>query len=190
MRSLKNKYLVWILALSGLLVYIVMVSKWNREMVPPAVVRSDASIYESAKKEIELSYLKNRDTILADIKYPVLIYRYSHDYCSSCIVENLSELYKFQNEIEKDKIVIMPAFEEDQINMETLASQLASFKYKNTPANLLVFPKDKDGFTQRYFALIDNKGNLGEIYFPKRGDSEATKAYFQRVKGYFNSVRE
>ena len=67
--------------------------------------------------------------------------------------------------------------------------ELANFDYKNMPEKLLAFPRDREGFKQRYFALIDNKGNLGEVHFPQRGNT-ATKAYFQRVKGYFNSVRE
>jgi len=67
-------------------------------------------------------------------------------------------------------------------------NQLANFTYKNIPANLLVFPKDEKDLDYRYFVLIDNKGNLGEIYLPELGDSDL-KAYLGRVKGYFNSVK-
>ena len=188
--SLKIKVAIGVLAFSGLLVYIFLVSKWNREMVPPASVHSNTAAYESAKKEIELSLLENRDSILSIIKYPVLIYRYSQANCSNCTVEDLSELNILQNEVAKGKSVVLPAYEENQRNKVMLANQLANFEYKNVPASLLVLPKNEDGFAQRYFALIDNKGNLGEVHFPQRGNTAATKAYFQRVKGYFNSVRE
>ena len=188
--SLKIKVAIGILVLCGLFAYIYLVNKWNRELIPPASVHSDVAAYESAKKEIELSLLENRDSILSAIKYPVLIYRYPQVNCNSCIVEDLSELKMFQNEVEKGKIIVLPAYEENQRNRITFANQLANFEYKNIPEHLLVLPKDKDGFTKRYFALIDNKGNLGEVHFPQRGNTAATKAYFQRVKGYFNSVRE
>ena len=188
--NLKIKVLIGILALCCLFAYIVLVSKWNRELIPPTSVHSNTAAYESAKKEIELSLLENRDSILSAFKYPVLIYRYSQDYCSSCIVEDLSELNILQNEVAKGKIFVLPAYDDDKMNRVALASQLANFEYKNMPASLLVLPKDNEGFKQRYFALIDNKGNLGEIHFPQRGNTAATKAYFQRVKGYFNSVRE
>jgi len=187
--SLKIKVAIGILALCGLFAYIYLVNKWNRELISPTSVHSNTATYES-KKEIELSLLENRDSILVGIKYPVLIYRYSHNNCSSCIVEDLSELNILQNEVAKGKIVVLPAYEENQQNRITFANQLTNFEYKNIPEHLLVLPKDKEGFKQRYFALIDNKGNLGEVHFPKRGESEATKAYFQKVKGYFNSVRE
>jgi len=166
--SLKIKIALGILVISGLLVYIFLVSKWNREMVAPASVHSNTVAYESAKKEIELSLLENRDSILSITKYPVLIYRYSHDNCGSCITEDLSELNILQDEVAKGYIIVLPAYEENQQNRVKLANQLASFEYKNMLTSLLVIPKNEEGFTQRYFALIDNKGNLGEVHFTKR----------------------
>ena len=130
-------------------------------------MHSNTVAYESAKKEIELSLLENRDSILSIVKYPVLIYRYSQDYCSSCVTEDLSELNILQNEVVKGKIVVLISYEENQRNRITFANQLANFAYKNIPENLLVLPKDEEGFKQRYFALIDNKGNLGEVLFPE-----------------------
>jgi len=95
--SLKIKVAIGILALCGLFAYIYLVNKWNRERIPPASVHSNTATYASAKKEVELSYLKNKDSILETVKYPILIYRYSQDYCSSCVVEDLSELNILQN---------------------------------------------------------------------------------------------
>jgi len=186
--SLKIKILVGVLALCGLLAYIYFINKWNDEMVAPTSVHTDEQAYEAAKKEIELSFLKNRDSILSKIKYPILIYRYSNANCSNCVVEDLSELNIFQEEVGKNHIFILPSFEENQRNNKMFASQLANFTYKNMPASLLAFPKDENGFAYRYFALIDNKGNIGEILFPQRGHADVTKAYLVRVKGYFNSI--
>jgi len=186
--SLKIKILIGILVVSNLFAYFFLVNKWNNDLLPPATVHTDDAINAAAKKEIGLSYLENRDSILRVVTYPVLVYRYAQDNCGSCISEDLSELRIFQDEVAKGKIFILPAHEENQQNRIALANQLADLEYKNMPASLLVLPKDKDGFTQRYFALIDNKGNLGEVHFPERGNTAATKAYFQRVKGYFNSV--
>jgi len=203
--SLKNKVAIGILAICGLFGYIYLVNKWNRELdlcavcgeahshshaPDPSHSVNESAKMETAKKEIELSYLENRDSILSVTKYPILIYRYSQNYCTSCITEDLSELNILQNEVAKGKIVVLPAYEENQRNRIAFANQLANFEYKNVPASLLILPKNEDGFAQRYFALIDNKGNLGEVLFPERVNTAATKAYFQRVKGYFNSVRE
>jgi len=185
--SLKIKILIGALVVSNLLAYFFLVSKWNNDLVP-ITVHTDDTVYESAKKEIGLSYLKNRDSILNAVKYPALIYRYARDNCSSCIAEDFSELNLFQDEVGEGYIVVLPSYEKNQQNSIMLANQLTSFEYKNMSEKLLAFPRDENGFTQRYFALIDNKGNLGEIYFPERGNMKATKAYFQKVKGYLNSI--
>ena len=83
-------------------------SKWNRELIPPTSVHSNTAAYESAKKEIELSLLENRDSILSAFKYPVLIYRYTTDNCNSCITEDLSELNILQDEVVKGRITNFP----------------------------------------------------------------------------------
>ena len=192
--SLKIKILIGVLAFCSLLAYIYLVNKWNSEMIVPTSEHSHShrshSVNESAAREVKLSFLKNRDSILSEVKYPILIYRYSRDNCSNCIVEDLSELNIFQEEAGKDKVLVLPSFEESPNNSRMFANQLANFAYKNMSANLLIFPKDKNGFAYRYFALIDGKGNLGEIHFPQIRHTDVTKAYFGRVKGYFNSVQQ
>ena len=87
--KLKRNILTGVFVIGGLVAYIYFVSKWNRELIPPPNERSIASVEEAAKKEIELSFLENRDSILAGITYPALIYRYPQANCSSCVIEDL-----------------------------------------------------------------------------------------------------
>jgi hypothetical protein len=140
-------------------------------------------------EEISNNYLKNKQFIEEKINtgFPLLIYRYSLDMCSRCILEDLSELYNCQKIIGKNNIMVLPTFENTRDNQIRIINDLEYFHFQNIPLDFLLIPLDSDKTRRRYFAVINKNENIEMIFFSESLDEKRTKAYLDEViKTYFN----
>jgi len=130
------------------------------------------------------NYLKNKASILKkiDIKKSILIYRYSKFMCESCIQEDLLEIELLQKDIGKEKILLLPAFPDNRETKIELSNMLSKFNYVNLSIDAFIIPSQDGDFQQRYFAVIDNEGNLTMVFFPRRDETKLTRLYFSEVK--------
>lgn len=115
----------------------------------------------------------------------ILLYRYSHNMCQSCIFEDLNELYNYQQKIGKDKVLVLPAYENSRENRITLKNELEKFNYKNIHKDSLSIPLDSDGIYRRYFAFMDDEGNINMVFYPIRGRPDLTQLYFSEIDDLF-----
>ena len=65
-----------------------------------------------------------------------------------------------------------------------MSNEMKGFKYKNIPPDSLALPV-RNGEAKRYFAVIDEHGKLGMVFFPVRGRNDLTQRYFQEVARFF-----
>jgi hypothetical protein len=139
--------------------------------------------YMTLSAEIQDSYFKNKTSLIEFFngKYPLLIYRYSKNMCNSCIEEDLSELYNYQSIIGKDRIFVLPAYDDTRDDKIILMNELSRFNYKNLSVHNLLLPLDSDMIYKRYFACIDRMGKISMIYFPVRGKQKLTQTYFSEI---------
>jgi hypothetical protein len=119
---------------------------------------------------------------IGESKIPLLIYRYSKNVCPSCIMKDLSDLSDIQSIIGKDKVLVLPAFGNTRNDRVILANELSAFNYKNIPNELLVIPYDSVFMIRPYFAIINQKGNIEMIFFPRRNNRKLTDVYFSEIK--------
>ena len=129
-------------------------------------------------------YISNKESIKEIIgnKTSILIYRYSKSMCRSCIHEDLHEIEILQEEIGKDKILLLPFYPDNREGKIELTNELVKFNYINIPHDSFIIPSQNGNYMQRYFALIDSDRNLTMVFFPRSGDSNLTKTYFSAVK--------
>ncbi|MDR1882065.1 MAG: hypothetical protein LBR26_04705 [Prevotella sp.] len=133
--------------------------------------------------EIYRSFYMNREYWKNNLKEPVLIYRYPQYMCKSCYNEDIEELLSFQEEAGKDKVLVLPAFEDNKENRISLNNELAKFNYINTPLNLLKIPDYQyEENQQRYFAVLNKEGEISMVFFPRFGYKRLTNDYFSEVK--------
>jgi len=111
------------------------------------------------------------------IEKPVLVYRYSDNMCEGCIFEDLENLKIFQNKIGKNRILILPAY--NRQNLARLLYELADFNYKNITVESLSV------LSQQYFAVINNNDKVEMVFFPMMGYSSITQAYFNEVENIY-----
>jgi hypothetical protein len=141
--------------------------------------------------EIQKSYSDHK-TILNEYlginenKSPVLIYRYSKNICSSCVMKDLGDLANIQSIIDKNNILVLPAFDNTRNDRVIMANELSRFTYKNIPNDLLVIPYDSVFMIRPYFAIINQTGNIEMVFFPQRNNQKLTDAYFAEIKKYFH----
>jgi len=131
------------------------------------------------------NYFNNQSSIREKVgsKSSVLVYRFSKNMCAGCVHEDLSEIEQFQKDIGKGKIVLLPAYPDDRMGMIELNNMLAvKFNYVNIPCKSFLIPSQDGDFQQRYFAVIDNEGNLTMVFFPRRDETKLTRLYFSEVK--------
>ena len=113
----------------------------------------------------------------------VLIYRFAKDMCAVCVHEDLYEIEQFQQEVGKDKIVLLPTYPDGRMGMIELTNMLATkFNYLNVPFDTLLIPHLEDNYLRRYFAVIDRDGNLTMVFFPHKDETHLTRLYFSEVK--------
>jgi hypothetical protein len=136
--------------------------------------------------EIINSYNENRDILnyafLKQVDLPVLIYRYKQGICSPCFQEDLAVLYQLKDEIGKDRILVIPEYEEDKNSQLAMKSDLNHFNHRNVPSKYLQIPEDPDGVRDKYFAIINKDGNMENVFFSKAGYQHLTKMYVNKLK--------
>ncbi len=121
---------------------------------------------------------------------PKLIYRYSDFMCGGCIFEDLENLKDFQKKIGKDHILVFPDFNNNRRNLVRHRYELAAFNYHVLSADSLVIPMYETDGARQYFAVVDCDGKLEMVFFPKRGHSAITLAYFKEVEKRLQWTRE
>jgi hypothetical protein len=134
------------------------------------------------------SFISNR--LEFNSKLPILIYRYSYDMCQACVYKDLEMLNSFQGRIGKENILVLPSFPENRSYMIQLKNDLASFNYKNMPVDSLSIPTDEIEGSKRYFALINNEGNIEMVFFPRKGQNQRTRIYFNEIEKRLKTMQE
>jgi len=114
---------------------------------------------------------------------PLLIYRYSQYNCDACIQSELDVLSSVMKDIGKERILVLPAFEETRDNRIKLLSMLVKFNYRNIPMEDFNMPMDcTDMGPKRFFALITIERNIDMIFFPESFTLDLTKQYITEIK--------
>lgn len=113
----------------------------------------------------------------------VLIYRFSEEMCDGCILQDLKELYNIQKNIGKNKVLVLPAYENTHYNTMLLKDKLSNFRFLNIPEDSLKFPiNHTTGLYQRFFAYVNNKGEMTSFYFPSKNQQDMTRFYLSYLK--------
>ena len=115
-------------------------------------------------------------------KTSVLVYRFSKYMCENCIQEDLLEIELFQEEIGKDRILLLPAYPANREGHIELTNVLAKFNYVNIPIDSMLIPSQDGNYMRRYFAVIDKEGNLSMVFFPRREEVNLTRHYLSEIK--------
>lgn len=132
--------------------------------------------------EVFYSYIAKNKLYMFDVEPPILIYRYHQTICPPCFQEDLSVLYKIQEEIGSDRILILPSYEFDQASLLSMKSDLHKFRHKNITEELFVIPKEDENVYTKYFAFINEDGNLENIFFSQYGFSDLTETFVYSIK--------
>jgi hypothetical protein len=138
---------------------------------------TDQAVFSSSVYNSRNDWKRIKDTLIL-----ILIYRYSQAMCHTCIVEDLDELQKFQEQIGKGKILVIPAYAQDRSSEILLKNELSDFRYINIPVDSLVIPTSESGEYKRYFAFIGKNGDIEMVFFPKINYPQFTRSYFKEVK--------
>lgn len=113
----------------------------------------------------------------------ILVYRFSEDMCDGCILQDLTELYNIQKSFGKNKILILPAYENNRYNMMLLKNKLSNFRFTNISEEFLEFPSSRTtGLSQRFFAYVNNQGRMTSFYFPSKNQQDITRLYLNHLK--------
>jgi hypothetical protein len=141
--------------------------------------------------EIQKSYSDHKTILneylgISENKSPFLIYRYSKNVCPNCIIKDLNELTNIQSIIGKDKVLVLPAFDNVRSDRVIMANELSNFNYKNIPNELLVIPYDSMFMIRPYFAIINQTENIEMIFFPQRNNQKLTDVYFSEIRKTIN----
>jgi hypothetical protein len=186
----KHLYLLWSI-LTVLLLYFNVTNNIKLHRCEHEKDNNEASNYVmfyniNHISEVINSYNENKDILryvfLKQVDFPVLIYRYQQGICSPCFQEDLSVLYRLQDETGKDRILIIPAYEEDKNSLLAMKSDLNHFNHRNIPLNYLQIPTDEDGVQDKYFAVINKEGNIENVFFSKPGYQHLTQMYVSGLK--------
>jgi len=99
---------------------------------------SNAPIYQqmllnnvSLSSEVYHSYAKNKGHWNKQFSHPTLVYRYPEHMCRGCYYESLEILLRFQEEIGKENILLLPAYEESRDSRIKLKNELGKHNYIN-----------------------------------------------------------
>ena len=140
--------------------------------------------YSKSLASIYRSFFFNQTFLNESIenKKSLLVYRFSKYMCEGCIQDDFMEIEKLQDEIGKEKILLLPAFPNDRSGRIELSNILAKFNYVNIPLESLIIPSFENNYLLRYFAVIDRDGNLSMVFFPRRDEAKMTRLYLSEVK--------
>ena len=117
----------------------------------------------------------------------LLIYRYSNRACSPCYLEDLYELDEFSKTIERDKVLVLPAYpSNDRINQIRLYNETRGLNYRNIHTDSMSLPV-RNGEDMRYFAIMDGHGQIEMVFFPVKGRQSLTRRYFHEISRFFQA---
>ena len=106
-------------------------------------------------------------------KSNLLIYRYCDETCDKCIEEDLQALLKFQEEIGKEFILVVPSFPESRNIKIRLHNELKDFNYIKKKEDMPI--DENTGLAMRFFIFY------GYIFFPTKGIQGLTQTFFKVI---------
>lgn len=192
-----NKHLIWIVvsafAIGGIL------NLWNSNIMQDFESKQKNReeidslqsiaffIKESLLNQVHLSgnemqnlatYIKNN----TDIKErPLLLYRYSLTMCETCYNLDIDALSKYYSHFDKNRILILPAFDNTRDNRINVQNSLKEFNFINIGKDTIPIPIDKDKITHRFFAILDSCNFIHHIYFPSKSCPDMTYTYMDFI---------
>jgi hypothetical protein len=105
--------------------------------------------------------------------------------CKECILEDLSKLYEFQKVMGKERVLVLPAFEDTRMNRVRFANELERFNYRNIPIDYFTIPLNLENTRQRYFGVFIESGNFIQPFFPGISYESFTQTYFDKIINEF-----
>lgn len=113
----------------------------------------------------------------------ILVYRFSEDMCDGCVLQDLAELYEMQKNVGENKVLVLPSYEDTRDNRILLTNKLSNFRFVNLSEDSLSFPYNQNtGLNQRFFAYVNDKGEMTSFYFPTRNHQCITRFYLNYLK--------
>lgn len=132
---------------------------------------------------------KNESDIMFE-RLPIIIYRYSQFICENCIQHELEALSKLQNEIGKERIWVLPEYENTRNNRVKLLNMLHKFNYKIVSDEELPMPMRRDGeVIQSFFFFVQEESRIGMIFFPEVSKPQLTQSYFAEIKNKLENAK-
>jgi hypothetical protein len=96
---------------------------------------------------------------------------------------NRRDMNNIQKSFGKNKILILPAYENNRYNMMLLKNKLSNFRFTNISEEFLEFPSSRTtGLSQRFFAYVNNQGRMTSFYFPSKNQQDITRLYLNHLK--------
>ena len=138
----------------------------------------------------QLSMQQNSNIILQNCEWideinldsVFLIYCYPEMICQSCLDSDLTLISEWEKVVGKGSVLILPSISSNRNSKIKAKSLLRHFNYSLLSDSLLKIPKNDEGIQCRYFALLDKKKRIKEIYFPNE-DLKITSFYLQSLVG-------
>lgn len=138
---------------------------------------------ELIAQDVELNNLVNYIVSKQDIA-PVLIYVFSEDDCSQCVLEDISLIKEYINNL--SKVFVFPVFEDTRTNNIRLKADLNGFNYKRIDKDQVQL-YTKNGVKVRFFAVVKPNGQIIYPFFP--GEMKTKKYLNFVVNSSFFAVR-
>ena len=89
-----------------------------------------------------------------------------------------------QKSFGKNKILILPAYENNRYNMMLLKNKLSNFRFTNISEEFLEFPSSRTtGLSQRFFAYVNNQGRMTSFYSPSKNQQDINTIIFKSFEG-------
>lgn len=110
-----------------------------------------------------------------------LVYRYCDDTCEKCVAEDLQALYRLQNKIGKEHVLIVPSFLNNRNNKIRLNQELAEFNYSNIESKQDMPINEETGLHIRYFIYWGNNKNDYYVFFPAKSQAGLTQLFFYLI---------
>lgn len=171
--------------LSSLLLFSAfMVSCNNRDAMKENLASNnyDSIFYHHALTNHIKHSRQVKDVYLKGVnKSNLLIYRYCDETCDKCIEEDLQALLKFQEEIGKEFILVVPSFPESRNTKIRLRNELKDFNYINIEKKEDMPIDENTGLAMRFFIFYPKDKESGYIFFPTKGIQGLTQTFFKVI---------
>ena len=116
-------------------------------------------------------------------KFPVLMYSFTQFICDDCIQAELDALKNLQNEIGKERILVLPIYDDTRNNRIKLLNMLQRFNYKTIQTDgFKTLTNCNEMELKRFFAFINKEGTISMIFLPESSNPQLTQNYFSEIK--------